>query len=978
MNISAAKTNLFRRLGCAALVVIIPTAHATVYDFAIGDPGNRTLRLNVPDGLPVVRGIVIFGNGYLGDSRNMATDPELVAFAQSMGFAVLATAQWTHFSYGYTPSEYSGWVYGLQQLATMSGHPEIVRAPWLPFGMSNGGQMSYGLNVLAPEKVIAMAINKAAIINDPLPTSAALHTPGLLVAGELDTEYRDGVRALYFSNRPRGALWAWAEEQLAAHITGDSYELILPFMAEMYAARYPAGASPQSSAVNLSSINEPEGWLTDPDSYKTGLAVIAPYATYTKDKSVAGWLPNRRLAFIFRAFASYNKATTTATVSTGTGPVDWGTTITYTIGQPVAPWTFTEFFEGDVLLKRVTSASGDGLSVGLTPATPGFSVLHALVNFADGTRRTTMPRRVFVRAGPPQAPAIVSVPDNVSARLGDTVTFSASATGCPMPACQWRKNGVNLVNSGTITGATNTTLAITNVQAGDAGSYTFVATNTVSSATSAAVQLALQDAPPTVITQPQGQTVTAGGAATFTIAASGYPAPAYQWQRRPAGANGWEDLHEGGSYHGTTTATLMVSAPTVAMSGDQFRCVTSSSAGSAASNAVALSVSGAGVLQYPVGLAADSAGNLYVADASGNTIRKITPTGVVSTLAGSTGAVGSQDGTGADARFNQPGGLTVDSAGNVYVADTGNATIRKITPAGIVTTLAGSAANRGNRDGVGNTAWFNSPSGVAVDAAGILYVADAMNATIRKITPDGTVSTLAGAAGVPGDADGVGGAARFNFPTGIATDNRQIYVADCYNHTIRRIALDGVVTTVAGSAGISGGNDGTGIYALFNQPAGVAVDPASDAGGFYVADTGNGTIRRVMPGGAVTTLAGVAGIAGFGDGTGGNALFNQPRGLVVDGNRNLWVVDTGNGAIRKVTPNGVVTTLALTADVPTPPPPSGGTTTPPGSGTATTSGGGGGGGAPSVWFCGTLLLLAAIRSFQGRAKVNGPATSEPV
>jgi sugar lactone lactonase YvrE len=411
------------------------------------------------------------------------------------------------------------------------------------------------------------------------------------------------------------------------------------------------------------------------------------------------------------------------------------------------------------------------------------------------------------------------------------------------------------------------------------------------------------------------------------------------------------------------------------MSGDQFRCVITNATGLATSTAVTLTINGAGVLQYPVGIAADSAGNLYVADASGNTIRKITPDGLVSTLAGVAGSVGSQDGAGTNARFSQPGGLATDAAGNVYVADTGNATIRRITPAGIVTTLAGSAANR---DGVGNTAWFNSPSGVAVDAAGILYVADAMNATIRKITPDGTVSTLAGAAGVPGDADGVGGAARFNFPTGIATDNRQIYVADCYNHTIRRIALDGVVTTVAGSAGISGGNDGTGIYALFNQPAGVAVDPASDAGGFYVADTGNGTIRRVMPGGAVTTLAGVAGIAGFGDGTGGNALFNQPRGLVVDGNRNLWVVDTGNGAIRKVTPNGVVTTLALTADVPTPPPPSGGTTTPPGSGTATTSGGGGGGGAPSVWFCGTLLLLAAIRSFQGRAKVNGPATSEPV
>jgi hypothetical protein len=233
-----------------------------------------------------------------------------------------------------------------------------------------------------------------------------------------------------------------------------------------------------------------------------------------------------------------------------------------------------------------------------------------------------------------------------------------------------------------------------------------------------------------------------------------------------------------------------------------------------------------------------------------------------------------------------------------------------------------------------------------------------MNATIRKITPDGTVSTLAGTAGVPGEADGVGGAARFNFPTGIATDNRQIYVADTSNATIRRITLNGVVTTVAGSAGISGGNDGTGNYALFNQPAGVAVDLASDAGGFYVADTGNGTIRRVMPGGAVTTLAGVAGIAGLGDGAGGNALFNQPRGLVVDGNRNLWVADTGNGAIRKVTPNGVVTTLTLTADTPATPPPSGGTTAPPVTGTGNASGGGG---AMEAWFAAALAVWGLAR-----------------
>ena len=285
-------------------------------------------------------------------------------------------------------------------------------------------------------------------------------------------------------------------EQNTAHNTANSYELILPFMAEIYALRYPASASPQYAPVVLNAVNEPDGWLTDPNSSQTGLAVIAPYATYSKNKSVASWLPSRRVAYIFRAFASYNKATPISTVSTGTGPVDWGTTIVYTIGQPVAPWASVEFYEGDVLLKRVASSSGGSLSASLIPARPGFSVFHALVTFEDGTQRTTVPRRVFVRAGSPLAPAIVSAPDSVAVMIGGPATFSASATGYPALALQWRKNGVNLVNGGNISGATGATLTISNVQAGDAGAYDLVATNSVGSATSAAATSRRRRIPP--------------------------------------------------------------------------------------------------------------------------------------------------------------------------------------------------------------------------------------------------------------------------------------------------------------------------------------------------------------------------------------------------------------------------------------------------------------------------------------------------
>ena len=315
------------------------------------------------------------------------------------------------------------------------------------------------------------------------------------------------------------------------------------------------------------------------------------------------------------------------------------------------------------------------------------------------------------------------------------------------------------------------------------------------------IRVAYVAAPATIATQPESRTATVGQSTTFSVLAGGLPSPTYQWQRQAAGSSLWENLRDGGSYSGTTNATLTVNSPAIAMSGDQFRCVTTNAAGSTTSNTVTLTVTagaGAVLLQFPTGIACDSAGNLYVADASNNDIRKVTPAGVVSTLAGATGPTGSQDGTGDSARFNQPSGVAVDSTGNVYLADTGNGTIRKVSSAGAVTTLAGTPVNRGSVDGPGVGALFNAPTGLAVDAAGNLYAADSTNATIRKITPTGVVSTLAGLAGHRGEADGIGNAARFNFPNGVAVDGAgSIYVADTYNHTIRKITPAGAVNTLA-------------------------------------------------------------------------------------------------------------------------------------------------------------------------------------
>lgn len=307
----------------------------------------------------------------------------------------------------------------------------------------------------------------------------------------------------------------------------------------------------------------------------------------------------------------------------------------------------------------------------------------------------------------------------------------------------------------------------------------------------------------------------------------------------------------------------------------------------------------------PFGIAVGAGGNVYVADTYNHTIRKITPAGAVSTLAGLAGNPGSADGPGAGARFNTPFGLAVDSAGNIYVADTGNDAVRKITPAAVVSTLAGLAGSPGSADGNGSTAQFNAPFGVTVDSSGNVYVADQGNNIIRKITPSRVVTTLAGLAGSAGYADGTGSQARFYAPFGVAVDNAgNVYVADTGNHTIRKITPSGVVSTLAGRFGIAGSADGLRADARFNGPFGIAADNSSNGsstdapGDLYVADTYNHTIRKITATGVVSTPAGLAGTAGHSDGAGSNAQFYNPSQTAVDAGGNVYVADSGNNTIR--------------------------------------------------------------------------------
>lgn len=309
----------------------------------------------------------------------------------------------------------------------------------------------------------------------------------------------------------------------------------------------------------------------------------------------------------------------------------------------------------------------------------------------------------------------------------------------------------------------------------------------------------------------------------------------------------------------------------------------------------------------PEAVSVDSAGVVYVADTVSDTIRKISAGGVVTTLAGFYGSLGAVDGSEQTARFAMPFAVAVDASGNVYVADRANSTIRKVTRAGNVTTFAGLANSPGTIDGTGSAARFSAPQGIAVDSAGTVYVADGVG-TIRTITPAGVVTTLAGQAFQNGSTDGIGTAARFNGPRGLAVDSAgNVYVADQLNHTIRKIAPGGIVTTLAGLAGAIGSTDGTGSAARFSSPRGVAVDAA---GTVFVTDTINNTIRQITPAGVVTTLAGQPGVFGSNDGTGGGARFGGPQAIAADDNGTLYVADTNNNTIRKITAGAVVTTIS--------------------------------------------------------------------
>jgi DNA-binding beta-propeller fold protein YncE len=600
---------------------------------------------------------------------------------------------------------------------------------------------------------------------------------------------------------------------------------------------------------------------------------------------------------------------------------------------------------GSATISYTTSSNFGGFTLasnGSITGTPGSTAETVSGTITASNSVGTATQTVTINVVPESSAAapVITSASSASFVAGQANNFTFTASGAPTPligVSGTLPQGVTYVNgllSGTPVTTDNSPFTLTVSATNALGTATQTFTLNVTAAATA----------PTIGTQPNNVVANLGANATFTASATGSPSPTLRWQRQASGSGGFADLFDDSTYSGTTTGTLVVTNLQAGMTGDQYRLVATNANGTATSSVATLTVNVGTVIgtfagqsgtsgatdatgtaarfNAPSSIAIDLSGNFYIADSANHVIRKITPGGVVTTLAGLAGSSGTADGQGSVARFSGPSAVAVNTVGTVFVADTFNHTIRSITPDGNVSTIAGLAGNNGTTNGTGSAARFSFPSGIAADSSGNVYVSDSANHTIRRIQSFTEVTTYAGTPGIAGSSDGTGAAARFNYPGNITLDSAgNLYVADSLNHTIRRINTSGSVVTIAGIAGVAGSLDANGTASSFNRPTGVAID---NGGNVYVADTNNHLLRRISSGGTVTTLAGTAGVSGTTDGAGGQALFNQPFALTVDTNGNLYIADTRNHSIRR---SGTTSAPSITTQPQNRVVPAGGSTT---------------------------------------------------
>ena len=480
-------------------------------------------------------------------------------------------------------------------------------------------------------------------------------------------------------------------------------------------------------------------------------------------------------------------------------------------------------------------------------------------------------------------PAISAQPTNQVALVGGSPTLSVAVTGTAPLAYAWYFNNTNLIQSGP-----GNTLTLATVLTNNAGNYLVVITNSFGSVTSTVAALAVVY-PPTITTPPVSQTVPAGTPANLTVTAGGTGPFTYQWL-----------------LNGTNLPASFNLITTVAGNGN---------AAYAGDNGVATNAS----LNYPIGLAFDAAGNLWIADSANNRLRQVTPGGFITTVAGTGAAAYAGDrGAATNASLNYPASVVQDAAGNFYIADSLNNRVRKVATNGIITTVAGNGIGTyaGDRGAATNASLYQ-PGGLALDASGNLYIADYLNDRIRMVNSNGVITTVAGSTNY-NFVDGIAATnASLSTPTRLAFDPAgNLHIADSGHQRVRKVATNGIITTVAGSSHFGfTGDGGAATNASLTWPAGVALD---GTGNLYIADNFNHRIRRVDTNGIITTVAGNSPVSGrytggyAGDGgPPASATLYAPNSLVFDANGSLLFTDSGNNRIRKLWLNGAYPTLAF-------------------------------------------------------------------
>ena len=483
-------------------------------------------------------------------------------------------------------------------------------------------------------------------------------------------------------------------------------------------------------------------------------------------------------------------------------------------------------------------------------------------------------------------PSVVAQPQNEMVTNGSPASFNVSVSGTPPIFFQWQKNGVNLTDGGDLSGSATNALSFGTTTTNDPGYYAVILTNAYGCVTSSIVRLNVV-VPPSISLPPTNQIIMSGSNAIFSVAVSGTGPFTYQWQ-----FNGTNLPHRNG---GTNPPSYFPNTIlTVAGKGGSFF----GGDGGPATSANFIN---------PYGVTVDGYGNTLIADKWNNRIRKVNSNGIIVTVAGvgpvaSNGSYGGDGSAATNANLNFPVDVAVDVAGNLFIADSLNNRIRKVDINGIITTVAGTNTFGYSGDGgLAVVAKLRNPSAVTVDGFGNLFIADTDNNRIRKVDASGIITTIAGngTAGYAGDG-GIATAASLNGPQGVALDgNGNCYISDTTNHCIRKVDINGIITTFAGigTAGYSG-DGGMATNANLNQPYGITADAY---GQVYFADFNNSRIRGVNASGIISTFAG-NGAAGFsGDFSAAtNAGLNFPSDICLDASGNLLIADEYNNRIRMV------------------------------------------------------------------------------